>query len=72
MDVGGGGGGEGSALKYMYNVQARPQTFTRSQVLRLTGKKLTLRFIVSILLIGHHPPYVHLVFFVLFRFHVLY
>ena len=40
--------------------QARPQTFTRSRVLRLTGKKLALRFITSVLLIRHQLPYVHL------------
>ena len=34
--------------------------FTRSRVLCLTGKKLALRFIAPVLVIGHHPPYVHL------------
>ena len=62
-------GGEGSTLKYMNNVllhhrvlycQAKPQTFTRSRVLHLTGKKLAFRFIASVLLIGHRPPYIHL------------
>ena len=33
--------------------------FTKSRVFRLTGKKLTLRFIVYVLVV-RHPPYIHL------------
>ena len=41
--------------------QARPQTFTRPRVLRLTGKKITLRYnIAPIPVVRHRPPYVHL------------
>ena len=47
--------------------QARPQTFTRLWVLRLTSKKLALRYIAPVLVVGHrpplHPPCVHLTSF---------
>ena len=39
---------------------ARPQTFTRSWVLCLTGKTPTLRFISHLLVVGDCPPYVYL------------
>ena len=64
MTSGGRRGGEGPHSNTWTNYfiieralyhQARPQTFTRSWVLRLTGKKHALRFIASILLIGHCP-----------------
>ena len=39
---------------------ARPQTFTRLRVLRLTGKELILDFIAYIFLVRHFSPYVSL------------
>ena len=70
MDVGGGGGGGGGGSgPHSNNVLDLSSSTTRQDprhsqhheyLLRLTGKKLTLRCIAHIFVVGHHPPYVHL------------